>query len=196
MTTSAGTAAREWSDAEIHRALDLFEAGASVRKISSELGISRHQAEKFVKAAKAQSPKPEAERFPRGSFAMVTPEDGVPRPRSATAYEPPHDFETLQRTRAELKSALDRAVQMGDRASVSTFSLALQRLDKTNDPGSAPESAGVVDFSHLPDWALDLLDLMLRPVKIDDAGAVERDGLTPAEQARWTRYERAFAKVR
>jgi hypothetical protein len=194
--TNTGTAERLWSDAEIHKGLDLIEAGASVRKLASELNVSRHQAEKFARLAKPKPKAPEPNRFPRGSFAMVTPEDGVPRPRSATAYEPPRDFETLQRTRAELKSALDRAVQMGDRASVSSYSLALQRLDKTNDPGSAPEAAGVVDFSHLPNWALDLLDLMLRPVKIDDTGAVERDGLTPAEQARWTRYDRAFAKVR
>jgi hypothetical protein len=196
------TPERVWSDDEIKQALELFEQGTSIRRLSSALGISRHQAEKFLSAARAAQAesKPKPDPWPAGAF-KVAREPGDPRvdPYCYAASPPTpaplpmQDFETLQRTRQELKSRLDQAAQLGDRAGVATFSLAIARLNSTSDPGEADRVEAGYDFSGASEAVLNVLRIVIRGVRsLATDGNEEKPTLTPEQDMEWKLYAAAI----
>jgi len=202
------TPEREWTAEECSRGIELFKQGTSIRRLSAALGVSRHQAERFMRECKAAlNPKPvtlDKPPEPRSPFQAATL---APRPARfeppltpapfTRAPEPERDFETLQRTRQELKSKLDRAAQLGDRQGVATYSLAIARLNSTADPGAALEGASTLQFSGISDAVLGLLLLATRACRerLPAEDGSTRDPFNTAEQAHFALWSAAIDAV-
>lgn len=205
-SVKGATPERVWTAEECSRGIELYKAGTSIRRLSAALGVSRHQAERFLRECKAAlNPKPvtlDKPPEPRSPFQAATlaptPARFEPPPTPAPFMQraPEQDFETLQRTRQELKSKLDRAAQLGDRQGVATYSLAIARLNSTADPGAALETTNI-QFSGISDAVLGLLLLATRACRerlpAEDGSA--RDPLNTAEQAHFALWSAAIDAV-
>lgn len=191
------TPERAWTDDEVKRGIELFQKGTSIRKFAAELGVSRHQAERFLSECRAANapPPPLTPAFRSG---RLFPDDD--EPQALQPYQPAHnastpaqDFETLDRTRQELKAKLDRSAQLGDRQGVATYSLALARLNATNDPG-AKDGESNYDLSSVPDavlWFLGIALPALHERLPDNDGEPKQVALTAQQQAQWEFLQRA-----
>jgi hypothetical protein len=202
------TPEREWSADEVARGLALFKRGTSIRKLSATLGVSRHQAERFIRECreaiaaleKPAEPTPEP---PRSPFAAArrfgaSDDDGAPpAPFAYTRRPEPEPLEDLLRTRQLLKANLDKALSQGDSRAVSSYSLALNRLQDTQDPGAAFAGASNIQFSGISDAVLELLILATRACRerLPAEDGNTRDPLTSTEQAHFTLWSAAIDAV-
>ncbi len=129
----------------------------------------------------------------------MAPEAHTPAPAPWRYNRPPEPepLEDLLRTRQLLKANLDKALSQGDSRAVSSYSLALNRLQDTQDPGAALASASNIQFSGISDAVLGLLLLATRACRerlpAEDGSA--RDLLNGAERAHFALWSAAIDAI-
>lgn len=184
------------TDDQLAAALPLLDAGTSVRALAAALGCSKHLAAVLINAGKGIEPKPRTKK-PKPS-AITGPAPAPPMPvwagvtQALAPREPepePAPFEDLKRTRQALKGQLDAAVRRNDREATSSYSLALSRLGKTDDPGELDDAdTAEPNLALLPDGAFDFVRFACRVVTPRSDGG----GLDAGDQMKAAFYFEGF----